>query len=279
VATALVPPQCVPSARPRALLADLCGAAVAVGTLVNRGRQGAGRRQPGAEAIKGALREAAVDAGHLPQGPDALRPAGGAGRGARGAGRGGPGSDRHPAGLYRRQPARRLDPLPARHDTAGRPARGTAHHLRALTFVAEELQQGGAGQLTALLRELPTAVEQARAAGTPQLARGARPLPRALRGAAGRGRRAESPTAASPPAGHPRRRGRRKQRPVRSLLDRRWAFQHEALAFLDDFTIPFDNNQAERDLRPIKVQQKISGTFRSEPGAEAFCALRSVLST
>jgi len=81
------------------------------------------------------------------------------------------------------------------------------------------------------------------------------------------------------PERKPGQRGRVKRSKARALADRLIAHMKEYCLFLTDWRVPFDNNQAERDLRPAKTKQKISGCFRTIIGSEGFGDIRSFLST
>ena len=154
-----------------------------------------------------------------------------------------------------------------------------AHHLRELTFIEEQYRQPWASELKELLLTVNAAVDHAQQQGRRRLYG-----PQRRRFAAAYHRIIDAGLRANPrpspaPAGSRKQRGRKKQGKARNLLlrlARRW---RSVLAFMYDFRVPFTNNGAERDLRMMKVQQKISGTFRSAEGAAAFCRIRSYIST
>jgi transposase len=77
----------------------------------------------------------------------------------------------------------------------------------------------------------------------------------------------------------PGARGRKAKRPGHNLLVRLRDYQDDVLRFIADFDVPFTNNQAEQDLRMMKVRMKISGSFRTLDGAQTFATIRSVIST
>ena len=165
---------------------------------------------------------------------------------------------------------------PYRHYTQCRHALCNIHHLRELTFVHEQYGQPWAKDLKDLLREMKASTDRARTAGAGHLPQGERDrLVARYEDFLAAGLAANPP----PPARAPRHRGRIKQSPARNLLERLWLGREEVLAFLDDLAIPFDNNQAERDLRMVKVQQKVSGCFRSTCGGTAFGRIRGYVSS
>jgi len=151
-----------------------------------------------------------------------------------------------------------------------------AHHLRELRFLWEEEKQRWAKHLGAELRRWKRLVELARARGQDHLAAPTlKKIEQRYQKLLLAGMRANPP----PPSTAERRRGRKKKSKAGNLLERLWVHRQHVLRFAYDFRVAFDNNVAERDLRMMKVQQKISGTFRSWAGAEAFALIRGYLST
>jgi len=152
-----------------------------------------------------------------------------------------------------------------------------AHHIRELTYVYEQGGQPWAQQMIGLLLESKEAVTQAKKAGKKRLD------PCEIREYENRYQTIiASGMRANPPpnrADSPGKRGRLKRSKAGNLVERLGKLQKETLRYLHDFRVPFDNNLAERDIRMMRVQQKVSGSFRSYGGALSFCRIRSYIST
>ena len=75
------------------------------------------------------------------------------------------------------------------------------------------------------------------------------------------------------------KRGRKAKGKERSLIERLIKLKDSVCLFIKDFAVPFDNNQAERDLRNVKTKSKVSGCFQSKEGAQVYLTIMSFLST
>ena len=149
-----------------------------------------------------------------------------------------------------------------------------AHHLRELDGVWEDdNKQEWAKEMKALLKEINRATSDAGGIlGTDESEKYRQRYRTILQNA-----EAES----SPPDETNRKgkRGRVRRTKARNLLERLRKYEGDVLRFMDNKNVPFTNNLAENDIRMTKVQQKISGCFRSLEGAKIFCRIRSYLST
>jgi len=151
------------------------------------------------------------------------------------------------------------------------------HHLRDLTAIAENNDQPWANRFQWLLLSAKQVVEQTRLSGATALpAVKVTQIERLYDQLVAKALQANPPPTSGWPKG---KRGRPKKTKPRNFAERLDEHRQEVLAFVYDFKVPFDNNLAERDIRMLKVQQKISGCFRSAHGAKDFCTIRSYLST
>ncbi|RPI71296.1 MAG: IS66 family transposase [Desulfobacteraceae bacterium] len=148
-----------------------------------------------------------------------------------------------------------------------------AHHLRELTGAWEQDGQKWAQQMKKLLETINQKVNEAGGVFDAKQSERYRKIYRQLITNAEK----ECPEPDRP--AKKGKRGRIKKSKSRNLLERLRDYENDVLRFMDNERVPFTNNMGENDIRMTKVQQKISGCFRSMEGASIFCRVRSFLST
>jgi transposase len=149
-----------------------------------------------------------------------------------------------------------------------------AHHLRELKFIGKQYEQAWAGDMADLLLEIKEEVEKLKPDRDGFRSEEIGNFERRYDEIVNQGF-ADNPF--TPPK--EKKRGKVKKTPPLNLLTRLRDYKAETLAFMYDFRVPFDNNAAERDVRMMKVKQKVSGCFRTVEGAERFACIRGYIST
>lgn len=158
-----------------------------------------------------------------------------------------------------------------------------AHYLREIrAVVEEERKQGWGKEMVKLLKDIKGEVETEKEndpEATKLSVKRQKEYERKYQKILDRGLKANGPPSKKKETESKKaKRGKKKQSRAKNLLDRMDTHREEILLFMRDFSVPFDNNQAERDIRMMKVKQKISGDFRGK-GAEHFCRVRGYIST
>ena len=160
-----------------------------------------------------------------------------------------------------------------RYDGCGH-ALCNAHHLRELQFIDKQYQQPWANDMAELLLKIKAAVGETPAPAISLLPAQLEAFAQRYDEVVKAGREANPLTAPER-----NKRGRPTQPPPLNLAMRLHDFKGQVLAFMYDFRVPFDNNQGERDIRMVKVKQKVSGGFRTLEGAKRFGRIRGYIST